>query len=142
TTDDYDALTLSGDALVLAERLAGDYFVLLGQELHREVNALELAARHRQVTRDGGADAQQDGVELLAQNVDSEVAADVDAGPEDHAFVLHLLHPALDDVLLDLEVRDAQAQQAADVVLALKDRHRVAGTVDLLRRGEARGPRA
>ncbi len=72
----------------------------------------------------------------------AEVAADVDAGAEHDALVAHLLHAALDDVLLELEVGDAQSQQAADVVVALEDGDRVAGAVDLLRRRHARRARS
>ena len=47
-----------------------------------------------------------------------------DAGPERHALGLHLLHAAVDQPLLHLEVGDAVAQQAADAVGALEERRR------------------
>ena len=44
--------------------VAGVDLVLLRQELHREVDAVEIAARHRQVARALGAAGEHDGVEL------------------------------------------------------------------------------
>src|SRR5262249_53873809 len=49
----------------------------------------------------------------------------------------HLLHAAVDVVLLHLEVGDAVAQQATDGVAALVERDGVAGPGELLRGGEA-----
>jgi hypothetical protein len=49
------------------ELVAGHDLVLLRQELHREVHAVELAARHRQVAALLGAAGQQHGVETSLQ---------------------------------------------------------------------------
>jgi hypothetical protein len=45
-------------------------------------------------------------------------------------------------VLIELEVRDAESQQATNVVLALEDRHAVPGAIDLLRGSHAGRPGA
>ena len=63
--------------------------VLQRQVLHREVDALQLAARHRQIARLPGAAREQHGVVVGAQPLHRHVDADVDAGAEDHAFGLH-----------------------------------------------------
>ena len=55
---------MSGDAV---ERLAGDAAVLLRQEIHREVNAVEFAAGDRQVARGFGAAGQRHRVILPEQ---------------------------------------------------------------------------
>jgi hypothetical protein len=57
-----------------------------------------------------------------------------------HAFGLHLLDAAVDVVLLHLEVGDAVAQQAADAVVLLEQRHVVAGARELLRAAMPAGP--
>ena len=64
-TDDHDVLAVGVDRRVveLAERLQ----VAVGQVLHGQVDAGELAARGGQVTADGRATGQDDGVELAAQ---------------------------------------------------------------------------
>jgi hypothetical protein len=54
--DDDDVLAGGGD--LLFELVAGVDLVLLRQELHREMDAIELAARHRQVARLLGPAAQ------------------------------------------------------------------------------------
>ena len=49
--------------------VAGDALVLLGQEFHREMDAVELAARDRRVARLLGAAGQHHGVELVEQRL-------------------------------------------------------------------------
>ena len=55
---------------------------------------------------------------------------------EGHAFRFHLLHAAVDDPLLHLEVGDAVAQQAAGLGVLLVDVHVMAGARQLLGGGE------
>ena len=59
-----------------------------------------------------------------------------------HALGGHLLEAAVEDVLFHLEIGNAVAQQAADAVGLLEKRHPVARAIQLLRGGQARGPRA
>ena len=84
TTDDDDVLVLGGDVV------HGLYTVhasgRVGQELHREVNALELAAGNLHVTRHGGADSDDHGVIAVAQIVPADVLADLHARAEAGAF--------------------------------------------------------
>ena len=127
---------LPGDAV------ARDHLVLLRQEFHREVDALQLAAGNGRSRGLVAPPRQDDRVELLAQIRRGDVDADVHARPERHPLGLHLLHAAVDEVLLHLEVGDAVAQQAADAVGALEERHQVAGARQLLRAGEAGRPGA
>ena len=65
--EDHDVLTGRDDRFVVRHDLARDAPILLGQEVHREVHAGELAARHLEIARLLGAGAQQDRVEALAQ---------------------------------------------------------------------------
>ena len=85
------------------------------------MDAVELAARHRQVARHAGAGRDHDRVERVAQLVGVDVDADVDAEPELDALGLELLDPPLDDPLLDLEVGDAEADEPAGGLVALVD---------------------
>ena len=50
-----------------------------------------------------------------------------------YALGLHLLEAAVDNVLFQLEVGNAVAQQAADAVIFLIDGDRVSGAAQLLR---------
>ena len=52
--------------------VAGDALVLLGQEIHREVDAGELAARHFEVARPFGAAGQRDRVVAVEQRLDRQ----------------------------------------------------------------------
>src|SRR5262249_31371085 len=93
------------DALVGGEDLPRDgiaraHLVLLRQELHGEVDALQLAARYRQVARSGRAGRQHDGVELAAQVLARDVHAHAHAGAEGDALRRHLLHAEFDQPLI------------------------------------------
>ena len=107
--------------------------------VHGEVDAVELAARDRQVTRDGGAGGDHDGVVPAAQLLPGHVGADGDAGAEAGAFGLHLLQPAVHLLFFHLEVGDAVAQEPADLVVALVHGHGVAHAGQLLGDGEPGG---
>ena len=120
--------------------IARVHLVLLRQKLHREVDALQLAARDVQIARLLGAARQQDRVELLAQVLDRHVDADVGVGDELHAFGRHLFHAAIDGPLLHLEIGDAVAKQAADAIPLLEQRDIVSGARQLLRGGQPAGP--
>ena len=108
----------------------------LREVLHRLVDAAELTPGRRQVARRRGAHRQHDGVVAVAQLRAGERLADVDAGPEDGALATHLVEPAVEDLLLHLELGDAVAHQPADLVGALVDRDGVAGPGELLGGGQ------
>ena len=133
--DDDDAF--SGGANLIRDRVARDDFILLRQELHREVNALELAAGDVQVARGFRAAGQHQGVEFLAQILRGDVSAHVRVRLELHALGHHLFEAAVDDALFQFEIRNAVAQQAADAVVLFKHGDGVARAIELLRGGEA-----
>ena len=118
--------------------LAGDAAVLLRQEIHGEMDALELAAGHRQIARLLGAAGQHHGVVVLEQLVGRQIDADIGAVMERDAFRLHLRDAAVDMDLFHLEVGNAVAEQAAGLGPALIDMDLVAGARQLLRAGHAR----
>ena len=149
--DDDDVLALGVDGVL--QLVAGVGAVLLRQQLHGEVHAVQLAPRYRQVARLLGAAGQQHGVEVLHQlrsrhgflgqvgdlgaGAFARHAAHQHAGAEGHALGLHLRHALVDVRLVELEVGDAVAQQAADAVVLLEQGHGVAGARQLLRRRQA-----
>ncbi|EGF33460.1 hypothetical protein IMCC9480_3932 [Oxalobacteraceae bacterium IMCC9480] len=146
-TDDDDMLA-SGENLVL-DLVAGIALVLQGQEVHREMHALELATRYRQIARLLGATGDDDGIEVFFKllgedgflgpviHVGREVLADQHAGAESHAFGLHLLDATVNVDFFHLEVRDAIAQQAADAIALFEHGHIVAYPRQLLCRRHA-----
>ena len=126
----------------VAGRLAADAAVLLRQEVHGEMDAVELAAGDRQVARLLGAAGENHGVVVGEELISSEIHADMGVVMEDYAFGLHLRDAAVDVMLLHLEVGNAVAQQPAGLGVFLVDVNLVAGARELLRAGKAGRPRA
>ena len=62
-SDDHDVLALGGDGLFRRKFMAAALAVLLGQVVHRKVDAVGLAARDGQVARHGRAAGQAHCVE-------------------------------------------------------------------------------
>src|SRR5205085_4003263 len=90
---DHDDMLVAGkDIANAAERLAGDAAVLLRQEIHREMDAVEIAAGDREIAAGFGAASQRDRVILFEQlvRIDAATGADEGAVMEGDAFALHL----------------------------------------------------
>src|SRR4029077_20222412 len=87
------------------------------QVIHREVDAVEAAPFDGQVARDARADRDHRRIEAreLCGVLDLDAVAELDS------LVLELLEAPVDDGLLDLEVGDAEAHQAAAGLVALED---------------------
>src|SRR3954453_15113824 len=126
----------------LALAAAGHPPVATGEVVHREVHAVELAPGNGEGARHARAGGDHDRVVALAQLVGADVDPDVDPVLEAHALGRELVEAPLDHPLLDLEVRNAEADQAAAGLVALVDRHRVAAAAQLLRGREAGRARA
>src|SRR5437899_3162235 len=75
---------------------------------------------------------------MVAQLGNGDVAADLAVQPELHLGITQQLLASLHDLLLELEVRDAVDQQAADAVVAVVDRDLVTLAAQLLGGGKAR----
>ena len=101
------------------------------------MDALQLAPGYGQIARPRGSAGQDDRVELAAQFVDRHVDADVRAGLEHDPFLGQQVDAPIEDALLELELGNAVAEQAADPVGALEDRDPVARQIELRRCGEA-----
>ena len=140
--DDDDVFAAGQDRFGPADRLAADAPVLLRQKLHRKMDAVEFAARNRQVARLLRAAGEHDGIVLVEQLSRRDIDADIGAVMKYHALGLHLHDAAVDVVFLHLEVGNAVAQQAASLRPALIDMHIVADAGELLRAGKARRPRS
>ena len=102
------------------------------QEVHGELDTPGLTAGDGQVARRGGATRQHDGIERRRELGGGVVHADMDARAELHALRSHELEATVQDVLAQLEVGDAVAEETADPVGALEDGHRVAGAIELI----------
>src|SRR5450631_2722389 len=149
--DDHD-VTPAGKDLV-RQLFARANAVLCRKELQREMHAVEFASGDRQVARLLGTTGQHHGVEIVGQLLRRDLllaraqhgtqrkrpgAGHQHTGAEFHAFDAHLCDAPLDEVLFQLEVGNAVAQQPARAVVLLVYRHRVPGPRQLL---GARQPR-
>ena len=135
--NDDDVLALGEDWFGGGRLFAADAAVLLRQEVHGEMDALEFTAGHRQVARLFRAAGQHHRVMVLDQLFGRDIDADMGAVMEGDAFRLHLCYAAIDVMLFHLEIGNAIAQQAAGLRPALIDVNLVAGACELLRAGHA-----
>jgi len=124
---------LAGSQNLIADQVPLVDFVLLRQEFHGEVNALEFAAGNRQVAGGRGAAGEQQRVIIAAQLFDRDIDADVGIGAELDPLGPHLVDAPPDARLFELEVGNAIHQQSARAVGSLEDRDAVPGAVELLR---------
>ena len=70
--------------------VAGVALVLLRQEIHREMDAGEVAPRHFEIARRLGAAGHRHRVEFSRAGVDADIDPDLDAGAELDPLGLHL----------------------------------------------------
>ena len=101
------------------------------QELHREVDALEIAALDGQSRAAWWRRRTGRWRRTPAQLLGRIILADLAAGDEGDALGRHQIDAPLDEALVELHVGDAVHEQAADAVGALEDGDPVAGPVEL-----------
>ena len=107
-SDDKHALAF-GVIEVRRQPVAFATVILLRQELHREVNAFKLTSGDIEIARVFGATSQQNRIVVACERFHRHIAANMGIGKKRHAFSAHLIHAAIDYVLLKLEVRNAVA---------------------------------
>ena len=133
-----------------SDHIAGIAPILLRQEIHCKVHPRQVAPRNRQIAGLLRPTRQHHRVEGLQQlrgrpmrlgevwdrcvPLIGRLITHQYSGHKRHALGLHLLHPTIDLHFFKLEIRDAIAQQAADAIVLLKHRHRMANAGELLRR--------
>ena len=140
---DDDHVLAGGENLVSAPRSPAHALVLLRQKIHREMDALQLAARDGQIARLLGAHRQHDRRRNRLRRSSSETLTPMCAlvtNSTPSAAICSRRRSM--HVLLHLEIGNAVAQQSADAVGFLEHRHRVPGARQLLRRGQARRTRS
>ena len=113
--------------------------VALVEVVHREVDAVELAAGRLEVALDARADRDDHRVVGGGKLSGIDVAADLGVVLELDALLLEQRDAAVDHPLLELCVRDAEAHEAAGRLVALVDGDLVADLVELLGGGESGG---
>ena len=137
TTNDDNVLALGRDVGVVGKLGVEQRLGVLVQELHGEVNALEVAVGNGKVTGHGGTGGNDHRIVLLLERVKGDIAlADKAAGNVLDALSGHEVNTALDDVLVELHVGDTVHEKTTDAVRALVDGDLVASLVELVGSGE------
>ncbi|GKT57393.1 conserved hypothetical protein [Colletotrichum tofieldiae] len=139
TADDDDVLALGGDVGAVLKLGVEEGLGVLVQELHGVVDALELAALDGEVTGDGGAGGDDDGVVLGLEVHELDVLADGNAALEVDALGGHEVGTALDDALVELHVGDTVHEQTTGAVGTLIDGDGVPSAVELVGSGQTSG---
>ena len=116
--------------------------LVLREELHGKVNALEVAARNGQVTRLGSADGEGKGVVVGPELVDVDVTADIGVRNELNALLSEKVDAAVDGLLLELHVGDAVHEKTPDAIGPLVDGDLMTHLVELVGCGKAGGSRS
>jgi hypothetical protein len=104
--DNDHALALGGNRFV-GDGDARRALVLLREILHSEVNALEFATRHGQISRQLGAHRQPDRIKLLTKLLRGEILPNGHAALELDTLGSHLLQPSIDNPLFHFKVGNA-----------------------------------
>ena len=91
------------------------------------MDSLQFAAGNVQIARMLGSAGEDDRIEVARKSSTANILAYFGVGNELHAFGRHLFQAAIDDVLLQFELRNTVTQQAADAVGFFVDGYGVAG---------------
>ena len=96
--------------------------VYLAQEVNAAVHALELLAGYAELCRLLSADSDKEAlIALLAQLVDGDILADLDAALELYAHFLENVDLGVNDLTLKAEGGDAESQHAAGYRITVKN---------------------
>src|SRR5215217_9427377 len=96
------------------------------------MDAIEVTARHRQISPDRGANRQHDGVVTLLELSTGDLDANLGSAMEVRALIQHLPNAAVQHRFLHLELGNAIAQQSPRSISPLEDRNGMPGSGELL----------
>ena len=134
--DDDD--TLAGGQDLVGHIVAGIALILLRQELHGEVNALQLAAGNIQIARSFRTAAQAGWRRTPCANPRPAHSRQRARPSRSARLRPSSVQAPVENVLLHLEVGNAVAHQPAEAVVFFKQGDQVPGAIELLRRGQSR----
>jgi hypothetical protein len=106
----------SQDLLAGIDAISCASTILLTQEIHSEMNSLELPATRFQIPGLLGATRKKQGVEFPAQTGDRDVGSDMGLRLKFNPFLFHLIQSAIKQALFQFEIGDSVTQKTADPV--------------------------
>ena len=137
--DDHDILARSGD-VIHAGSAVQHRLSVGGEELHGEVNALEVAPFDGEIAGTGRAGAENHRVKVVDQRCGGEIFANFGVADEGDALGFQHLQAAHHHLfLVQLHIGDAVHEQTTGAIAALIHRHPMASGIKLSRSGEASG---
>src|SRR5690349_2631863 len=95
TADHYHIFSCGKDSF-RADLLARNAFVLLFQEFHREVNALQIPAGNIKISGNSRTPSENDCMVLAKQVIDANIHTHVCIAFEGYSFFFHDLEPTID----------------------------------------------
>jgi hypothetical protein len=133
TTDDDNVLALGGDVGIVGQLRVEQRLGVLVQELHGEVDALEVAVGNGKVARNGGTSGDDHRVVVRLERLKGDIAlADEAAGDVLDTLSSHEVYTALNHVLVELHVGDTVHEQTTDTVGTLVNGDLVTRLVELV----------
>ena len=136
TTNHQHILAFGSNAIVLAELHASQHTVLLRQHLEGEVNTLQLSAWGLEISCCWGSSRNDYGIEIGCKRCR---ISNILVIFKLYSLLLQQLDAAVDDGLVELEVRDTIAQEPACGLVLLEDRNAVAHQVKVVGSSESGG---
>jgi hypothetical protein len=140
TTNHDNVLALGGDVSVVGELGVEKRLGVLVQELHGEVDALQVAVGDGKVARHGGTGGDDHRVVLLPQRLKGDITLANEAASDVlDALSSHEVNTTLNDVLVELHVGDTVHEQTTNTVGTLVYGDFVTSLVELIGGSETCG---
>ena len=103
------------------------------KEVHGKVDAFRVSSRRFDISRIRCAAGEDNPVKFFEDFRRFDVFSDIASGPELNAFLFQDRHLAVNDLLLQLHVRDSVAEESSCLVLPLEYCHRMSSPVEKIR---------
>ena len=126
-TNDQHIFAFGADEFVFAEFNAGKHAVLLAQQFEGEMNAVEFTAGDFQIPRGRRSRGDDHSIEPTGKGF---IASNCLTIVELDAFLLQQRDATVDDGLVELEVRDAVAEQSASSLILFEDGNHVTHLIE------------
>lgn len=110
TTNDNNILALGRDVRIVGVFGIKQRLGVGREEVHGEVNSVDLSVRQLEVSRPGRSSSNNDSVVVLLDLQGIGVDSDVGAGNECDTFSGHEIYTSLDNILVELHVGDTECQ--------------------------------
>ena len=134
-TDNEDVFAFSRNTFILRESLSCKNTVLLCEQFEGEMDTFQFTSGNIQVASLWGASTDAICVETIRELCDVDFSVDY----KFYAFLLHNVHPSVDDSLVKLKVRNAESKESADVFEFFKNSDIISHFVEVVSSSKSGG---